>query len=177
MIWALIYILCIPLANWMMTHIGIRSETGPYLLPVGFGLYAPSGVLAIGLALFLRDVVHDLLGSAKTAALVVVGTIASAVLADPVIALASAMAYAFGELADLMIYAPLRSRNHVIAAIICSGVIGAICDSILFLYMAFGSLDYVEGQILGKIWITLIAAAYKYGERHVISIRANAFIR
>jgi hypothetical protein len=31
-------------------------------------------------------------------------------------------------------------------------------DSMAFLYIAFGSLAYVEGQILGKLLISLIAA-------------------
>lgn len=44
----------VPLAHWMTGNIGTACVTdGPCLLPVGFGLGAPSGALAIG-ASFVR---------------------------------------------------------------------------------------------------------------------------
>jgi len=52
----------VPLANWMIGNVGQCIPDGPCLIPVGFGLMAPSGVLVIGLALVLRDAVHSLLG-------------------------------------------------------------------------------------------------------------------
>jgi hypothetical protein len=30
-------------------------------------------------------------------------------------------------------------------------------DSVLFLQIAFGSLDFIEGRIIGKIWRTIFA--------------------
>jgi len=30
-------------------------------------------------------------------------------------------------------------------------------DSLVFLYLAFGSLDFLAGQIIGKIWMVLLA--------------------
>ena len=33
-----------------------------------------------------------------------------------------------------------------------SGAVGLTVDSVLFLTLAFGSLDYLEGQMLGKAW-------------------------
>jgi apolipoprotein N-acyltransferase len=32
-----------------------------------------------------------------------------------------------------------------------------VVDSIVFLMLAFGSLDYLAGQILGKFWMILLA--------------------
>jgi hypothetical protein len=32
-------------------------------------------------------------------------------------------------------------------------------DSVLFLQIAFGSLDFIEGRIIGKIWRTIFARA------------------
>ena len=32
-----------------------------------------------------------------------------------------------------------------------------IADSVLFLYLAFGSLEFLEGQIVGKAWMVLLA--------------------
>ena len=53
----------IPLANWMIGHVGtVCVPTGPCLVPVAPGLLAPSGVLTVGAALVLRDVVQRCLG-------------------------------------------------------------------------------------------------------------------
>jgi hypothetical protein len=50
------YALTIPAANWMIGNVGTFCvPDGPCLIPLGFGLMAPSGVLMIGLALVLRD--------------------------------------------------------------------------------------------------------------------------
>ncbi|APG86988.1 hypothetical protein SAMCCGM7_pB0273 (plasmid) [Sinorhizobium americanum CCGM7] len=35
-------------------------------------------------------------------------------------------------------------------AALCSSVVGLIVDSAMFLWLAFGSLDFLTGQILGK---------------------------
>jgi hypothetical protein len=57
------YIACIPLANWMIGHVGTYCvPQGPCLVPVAPGLMAPSGVLLVGLALVLRDHVQRRLG-------------------------------------------------------------------------------------------------------------------
>jgi hypothetical protein len=34
-----------------------------------------------------------------------------------------------------------------------------VLDSALFLWMAFGSLDFIEGQLLGKAYMTALAVA------------------
>ena len=52
------FILTIPVANWMIGSLGaVCPPKSPCLIPVGFDLMAPSGVLMIGLALVLRDLV------------------------------------------------------------------------------------------------------------------------
>ena len=63
------FIACIPLANWMIGHWGtVCVPQGPCLVPVfpwgpgGKPLMAPSGVLMIGIALVLRDLVQRRLG-------------------------------------------------------------------------------------------------------------------
>lgn len=41
---------------------------------------------------------------------------------------------------------------------VCSGnVVGLIMDSALFLMLAFGSLEFLPGQVVGKAWMTLLA--------------------
>ncbi|MBX6324351.1 MAG: VUT family protein, partial [Rhodospirillaceae bacterium] len=55
--------LCIPAANWLIGHAGLACVPhGPCLIPVAPGLMAPSGVLMVGLALVLRDLVQRRLG-------------------------------------------------------------------------------------------------------------------
>ena len=61
------------------------------------------------------------------------------------------------ELADLGVYTPLR-RKRLILAVLASGVVGAVIDSAAFLWLAFGSLAYLPGQVAGKAWATLAAA-------------------
>ncbi len=54
----------IPLANWMIGHVGTVCPPGqPCLVPVAPGLLAPSGVITVGVALVLRDVVQRCLGT------------------------------------------------------------------------------------------------------------------
>ena len=57
------FLLCVPAANWMIGHVGtVCVPQGPCLVPVVPGLLAPSGVLAAGAALVLRDVVQRCMG-------------------------------------------------------------------------------------------------------------------
>jgi hypothetical protein len=45
----------------------------------------------------------------------------------------------------------------LITAVVASSVVGLIVDSIVFLYLAFGSLDYLLGQVVGKSWMVVLA--------------------
>jgi hypothetical protein len=58
----LAFLATIPAANWLIGNVGECVPGGPCLVPVGFGLMAPSGVFAIGAALVFRDAVHEALG-------------------------------------------------------------------------------------------------------------------
>lgn len=146
----------IPTANWLIVNVGSCIPNGPCLIPVGFGLDAPSGVLMVGAALVLRDIVHERLGAWWAFAAIAVGVVLSFFLASPTLALASAVAFGLAETADLLVYAPLRKRN-LGAAVMLSGTIGAVVDSAVFLWLAFGSLAFIEGQIVGKLWMSLLA--------------------
>ena len=46
------------------------------------------------------------------------------------------------------------------SAVLASSVVGLVIDSVLFLWLAFGSLDYVAGQIVGKLWMVLLALPF-----------------
>src|SRR5690348_9460536 len=95
-IFLLLFCLTIPAANWMIGHIGTVCPPGsPCLLPVApnlFGLpslMAPSGVVMIGLALVLRDLVQRRLGAEFGLAAIVVGTAISALVAPRSLVIAS----------------------------------------------------------------------------------------
>lgn len=155
--WLVLFLLTIPAANWLIGNVGVKCiPNGPCLVPVGFGLMAPSGVLMIGLALVLRDAVHSLLGWKWAIGAILVGAGLSFGVAPAQIALASGVAFLLSETADLLVYAPLRERR-LVAAVVVSGLVGAVVDSAAFLWLAFGSLDFLAGQVVGKGWATLLA--------------------
>ncbi|HWK65352.1 MAG TPA: VUT family protein [Rhizobiaceae bacterium] len=149
----------IPAANWLIGHVGTDCiPAGPCLLPVGFGLYAPSGVLVVGAAFVLRDMVHEAGGIRAALLAIAFGGAVSWLLAPHALVLASVLAFVLAELADLAVYAPLRTRRLWIA-VAASGIVGSVIDSAVFLWLAFGSLDFIGGQVLGKLWMSLIAGA------------------
>lgn len=157
-LWLLAFIATIPLANWLIQHVGTSCvPDGPCLVPVAPGVLAPSGVLVIGLALVLRDAIHSLLGPRWALGAILVGTAISVALAPPALVLASGLAFLLSELADFVVYAPLR-RRYPASAVLVSGLAGAIVDSALFLGVAFGSLTFLPGQVIGKLWMSLLAA-------------------
>jgi uncharacterized PurR-regulated membrane protein YhhQ (DUF165 family) len=149
--------LCIPVANWLIGHAGtVCVPQGPCLIPVAPGLMAPSGVLMIGLALVLRDLVQRRLGVAWALAAIMAGAALSGLLAPPALVVASATAFLLSELVDLAVYTPLQRRGLVLA-VAASSAVGLVLDSVVFLSLAFGSLDYLAGQVIGKAWMVLLA--------------------
>lgn len=159
----LAFIACIPTANWMMGHVGtVCSPAGPCLLPVfpwgpdGHPLMAPSGVAMAGLALVLRDLVQRRLGRVPGLLAIAAGAALSGAVAPPALVTASTAAFFLSELADFAVYTPLQKRDLVLA-VLASSVVGLIVDSLLFLYLAFGSLEFIAGQIVGKSWMVLLA--------------------
>ena len=151
------YLACIPLANWLISNVGTTClPNGPCLVPVGFGLLAPSGVFVIGLALVLRDFVQRHLGRDWTITAILAGAALSAFMAAPALVLASFASFLLSELADMGVYTALRERRLALA-VLASGLVGAIVDSAVFLLLAFGNLAYLEGLIVGKLWASLAA--------------------
>jgi uncharacterized PurR-regulated membrane protein YhhQ (DUF165 family) len=152
-----LFALTIPAANWLIGHVGTTCvPQGPCLVPVAPGLMAPSGVTMVGIALVLRDLVQRRLGTAISALAVLVGSGLSALYAPATLVLASASAFLLSELADLAVYTPL-ARRRLVAAVIASSCAGLVVDSIVFLWLAFGSLDFLSGQVVGKAWMVLLS--------------------
>ncbi len=152
--------LCIPAANWLIGNAGtVCVPGGPCLVPVAPGVMAPSGVLMIGLALVLRDLVQRRLGVGWAAGAVLAGAALSAFLAPPALVVASAVAFLLSEFADLAVYTPLQ-RRRLVLAVAASGAVGLVVDSLVFLWLAFGSLDFLAGQVIGKAWMVVVALPF-----------------
>lgn len=155
----------IPLANWFISNVGTTClEGGPCLIPVGFGLMAPSGVLFIGLALVLRDWLQELTSWKWASVAVVCGGALSFLTSSPYIAIASAAAFIVAELFDLAVYTPLRRQGKHLA-VLASGAAGAFVDSLLFVWIAFGSIELSLGTAIAKVYASLAVALYLYYRR------------
>jgi queuosine precursor transporter len=148
---------CIPAANWLIGNVGTACVAdGPCTIPVAPGITAPSGVLMIGLALVLRDLVQRRLGKLWALGAILAGVVMSIMVAPPALVGASAAAFAFSELADFAVYTPLQRRGLVIA-VVASSLVGLTIDSLVFLWLAFGDLTFIAGQIIGKAWMVLLS--------------------
>jgi uncharacterized PurR-regulated membrane protein YhhQ (DUF165 family) len=151
------FLALIPLANWMIQHVGtVCVSLGPCLVPVAPGLLAPSGVVTVGVALVLRDVVQRCLGLAWGLTAIAAGTLLSTLVAPSALVLASGTAFCLSELADFAVYTPLQ-RRRLVLAVVASSLAGLVIDSVVFLALAFGSLEFLAGQIVGKAWAVLVA--------------------
>ena len=155
-----LFALTIPAANWMIGHVGTACiPHGPCVLPVAPGLMAPSGVTMVGVALVLRELVQRRLGTIMSVLAILFGSALSAMLAPAALVLASAVAFLLSEFADLTVYTPL-ARDRLVAAVVASSLVGLVVDSMVFLWLAFGSLDFLAGQVVGKIWMVLLSIPF-----------------
>lgn len=148
---ALSYLGVIVAANWALTTFG--------MINIGFGLMAPAGVFFAGLSFGLRDALQESYGRLLTILLIFVGAGLSWFI-SPTFAIASGAAFLFGELADFAVYTPLREKQWA-TAVIASNIVGSIVDSILFLWLAFGTAALtwsgILGLTLGKFYMILPA--------------------
>ena len=141
---AALYVGTVFAANWAISRFGF--------VPVGFGLLAPAGVYFAGLAFTLRDLTHEALGRRAVLLAILLGAAFSAFV-SPQFAVASGVAFLLSELADYAVYTPLREKNWL-SAVALSNTVGLVLDSVIFLSLAFGSLEFLAGQIVGKAWMT-----------------------
>jgi queuosine precursor transporter len=160
-VFLILFALTIPLANWLIGHVGTScvGPHGPCVVPVAPGLMAPSGVMMAGIALVLRDLVQRRLGTAISALAIVLGSGLSALLAPASLVVASATGFLLSEFADLAVYTPL-ARRRLVAAVVASSSVGLVVDSVVFLWLAFGSLDFLAGQVVGKAWMVLLSIPF-----------------
>ncbi len=150
-----IYAATVVLANWFIGHVGVTFGPGPHYIEVWPTIYAPSGVLWVGVALALRNLVQDQIGRKWAVAGVLFGSALSWWVADPALARASAVAFLASELLDMVVWTKLRKRGVVLAQS-ASNIASDVVDSICFLWLAFASLDHLSGQIIGKEEVTIL---------------------
>ena len=156
------YLLCIVGANWALGRWGI--------VPIGFGLMAPAGVYFAGLSFGLRDAVQEDSGRLCVIALVVIGAALSWRI-EPAFAVASATAFLCSELLDFAIYTPLRGRQWV-GAVVASNIAGSVLDSVLFLWIAFGTAAGWLDLAIGKTYMVIpgIAVVWWARRRRVVAV-------
>ena len=154
-------------ANWALLTYGI--------VPIGFGLDAPASVYFVGLTFTFRDGMRERLGFKSALVAIAIGGILSYILEIRQdgdlfarIALASAAAFAVSEFADSLVYERIREYSRLLG-IIGSNTVGLVVDSALFLTLAFGSLEFLTGQVVGKFYMTVLAiiliVAWERGRR------------
>ncbi len=148
-------------ANYMIGHIG-KVIPGAHVLPVGFGLYAPSGVYLASLALVSRDLLQRSAGTLPGVVAILLGAFISYFISSPKLAFASGFTFLVSETVDFAIFTPLAKRNFA-AAVLVSGLFGEFVDSILFLTLAQIPLAIaLKGQLVGKMWVILLGSLISF---------------
>ena len=147
-----LFVLLIAAANWLTAQLG--------MVPLFWGLSVAAGTAAAGLVLLVRDVIHDAAGVVAVLVCIALGGALSYMVAGPSLAVASAVAFTFAEVCDLLVYSPLRSRGWGRAAF-WSGVAGAVVDTVIFLWLAPFPVTAggVFGQVLVKVAVTAVVVA------------------
>ena len=145
-------------------------------------LTAPGGTYLIGIALSLIELAHRTAptrrqGFVNAQLMVVSGFAASALLAGYLaildamppedalfdrlsgtwrIVLGSLLAFIVSETIDNSLGAWLRDRVPDAARVVATNAVSVPLDSVVFLLAAFGSLEFIEGQIVVKYAVTLL---------------------
>lgn len=139
------YIATIFAANWAVATFGVVPV---WPLPL---IYAPAAVYFVGLAFPFRDFIQrsrpGWQGRGLSISAMLVGAGLSA-LVSPHFAIASGLTFLISESCDMALYTPLQKRFAT--AVLFSSVVSLVVDSYFFLVLAFGSLTFLSGQILGK---------------------------
>ena len=149
-----VYVGSIAGANWMISHVG-RPVEGAHVLPVGFGLEAPSGVYLAAVTFVARDIVQRLAGLRIGVLAIVLGATISWWVSSPAIAVASGVTFLLSETCDFLVYTPLQAK-HFPFAVVGSGLVADVVDSTVFLTLAGIPLAVaLPGQLVGKAWVVL----------------------
>ncbi len=139
---ALLFAGLVVTANWMTARFGMVA-----------GLVT-AGTFAAGLVLLVRDWLQEAGGRWWVLGAIATGALISVWMASPMLAVASGTAFAVSELADFAVYTPLRERSKA-AAMVASNSVGAVVDSLLFLWLAGFPIAQWGTQSAVKVAVTL----------------------
>jgi queuosine precursor transporter len=145
-------------ANYLVEHVGI-VRIWPW------HLYAPAGVYMAGVAFLFRDTVQRL-HSVWLALFGIACGATLSLLVSPTLAGASAAAFTASELTGLVVLWLLG--RWLLAAVVTAQVAAAAVDSALFLWLAFHSLVFFQGQFVGKLTVLAVAFPLIYGWRRIV---------
>ena len=158
------------LANWLAAR---------YVWPVGFGYVAPGGVFAIGAVLVTRDWINQLAPKVSLALIPIasgmsygIGEAAGSSSLQK-IALASVAAFCVSESVEFLVFAPIRRRSLTLGVAL-SGSVGIALDSFVFLSIAFGSLAFFDGQMIGKAEALAAGVVLTAARRAVLPVMQSA---
>jgi hypothetical protein len=148
-VWPVLYIAGVVLANVLTERLG--------LVPVVFGFTTTAGTYAAAVVLVARNFTQDEIGRGRVLILMGIGVALSWVLASPALAIASGVAFGLSELADMLVYTPLRARGRS-RALAAASAVGAVVDTFIFLTLAGFPLTAAPGQLVVKMGMGLLAA-------------------
>ncbi|UTO28330.1 VUT family protein [Bartonella harrusi] len=133
------------------------------------------GAFTYPIAFLINDLANRFCGPAVARRVVyagfVSGVFVSWILATPRLAIASSLAFLFGQLLDIMVFTPLRRKTWWKAPL-AAALVGSALDTVLFFSLAFASCfsfidqmtGYADSSILGTtllgeveipIWLSL----------------------
>lgn len=141
-------------AAFVAVVIAANAATSHLGLVHWLGLTATAGTWVAGFAFVARDYLHESGGKWWVLGCILAGASISAAM-SPMVALASAVAFTLAEFADYAVYAPLRRRGYVRAAI-ASNVVGSVVDTLLFLVIAGFPMSGAGTQVFLKVALTTV---------------------
>lgn len=135
------------------------------LIPTGFGLLSPMAFV-VGAVFVIRDFAQRQSGHYVLVAMVV-ATVASYLLADPFVAIASAMAFMTSEVADYLLYSFTKKPFH--HRVLISSIVSTPIDTAVFL---LGIQNFTTGTFVLMVLSKLVAAviifvSYKIRDKRV----------
>lgn len=135
------------------------------LIPTDFGLLSPMAFV-VGAVFVIRDFAQRQSGHYVLVAMVV-ATVASYLLADPFVAIASAMAFMTSEVADYLLYSFTKKPFH--HRVLISSIVSTPIDTAVFL---LGIQNFTTGTFVLMVLSKLVAAviifvSYKIRDKRV----------
>lgn len=135
------------------------------LIPTDFGLLSPMAFI-VGAVFVIRDFAQRQSGHLVLVAMVV-ATLASYLLADPFVAIASALAFMTSEAADYLLYSFTKKPFH--HRVLISSIVSTPIDTAVFL---LGIQNFTTGTFVLMVLSKLVAAivifvSYKIRDKRV----------